>query len=96
VPTYQRTPRFAHDWKHLTQDVRDAFRRVVREQFVPGLERGKFRPQLRVKRVQAVPGVREMTFGPDGRATFEHGPGERGDPYVIWRRIGTHEVFRSP
>jgi hypothetical protein len=32
-----------------------------------------------------------------GRATFEYAAEVRpGEPHVIWRRIGTHSVFRRP
>jgi hypothetical protein len=40
-------------------------------------ERPAVRPVLRVKRVQGHPGVWEMTFPPDGRATFEYGAERR-------------------
>ena len=57
----------------------------------------QFNPVLRLKRVQGHDGVWELTFAPDGRATFEYGeeviPGE---PHIIWRRIGTHEIFERP
>lgn len=44
------------------------------------------RPGLRVKRVQtAPPGVLEMTWAPDGRATFEFGREVRaGHRHVVW------------
>ncbi len=40
---------------------------------------------------------RELSFAPDGRATFGYGE-ERvaGQPHVIWRRIGDHSIFRQP
>lgn len=39
----------------------------------------------------------EMTWAPDGRATFEYGEEQtEGEPHVIWRRVGTHDVFESP
>jgi hypothetical protein len=52
---------------------------------------------LRVKGVTAHPGVFEMTWDNDGRATFNYGE-ERvpGQPHVIWRRIGTHAIFTPP
>ncbi len=34
--------------------------------FVEDLDRGQFRPGLRVKRVQGTSAVWEMTFSPDG------------------------------
>jgi hypothetical protein len=97
VPTFQVTPRFERDWKQLTPELRARFQRVIAGQFVPDLARGAFRPGLRVKGVQAAPGVFEMSWAPDGRATFTYGRQQRtGEPHVIWRRIGTHEVFREP
>ncbi len=97
MATFQTTPRFDRDWKQLAADSRVRFRRVITEEFVPDLARGAFRAGLRVKGVQAAAGVFEMTWAPDGRATFSYGPPQRpGEPHVIWRRIGTHEVFRIP
>ncbi len=41
--------------------------------------------------------VFEMTWGPDGRATFSYGPSIRqGEPHIVWRRIGTHAIFADP
>jgi len=35
--------------------------------------------------------------GPDGRATFEYGDSILPDePHIIWRRVGTHDIFREP
>lgn len=65
--------------------------------FIACLRVGTFEPSLRVKRVQGYPGVWEMTWAPDGRATFEYGDEIRpGESHIIWRRIGTHSVFRQP
>jgi len=97
VATFQTTPRFDRDWKQLAADSRARFRRVITEEFVPDLAKGAFRAGLRVKGVQAAAGVFEMTWAPDGRATFSYGRPQRpSEPHVIWRRIGTHEVFRNP
>jgi hypothetical protein len=56
-----------------------------------------FRGALRVKGVHSAPGVYEMRWAPDGRATFEFGQPVRGrEPHIIWRRIGTHDIYGSP
>ena len=97
MPTFQTAPRFDRDWKQLSPELKSRFQHVVTAQFVPDLARGAFRASLRVKGVQAAPGVFEMTWAPDGRATFSYGrPQRAGEPHVIWRRIGTHQVFREP
>jgi hypothetical protein len=97
VPTFQTSPHFDRDWKGLTAEAQARFQRAVIGHFVPDLEAGALRPGLRVKPVQGTQGVWEMTWAPHGRATFSYGPQQReGEPHVIWRRVGTHEVFRSP
>jgi hypothetical protein len=38
-----------------------------------------------------------MSWSPDGRATFEYGDEiQPGAAHIIWRRVGTHSVFRQP
>lgn len=97
MPTYQRLPRFDADWEKLPEDRRERFRRAVR-QLIEDLDAGRpFRPGLRVKRVQRTRNVFEMTFAPDGRATWHYGTEIRpGEPHIVWRRIGTHDVLASP
>jgi hypothetical protein len=95
MPTYEVLASFWRDWRGLTPQQQHAFRREL-EQFIADLRSGTFRAGLRVKRVQGYPGVWEMTWAPDGRATFEYGDELAGDPHVIWRRISTHDVFRRP
>ncbi len=56
-----------------------------------------FRPSLRIKRVRGTTGIFEMMWAPNGRATFEYGVEVHpGDPHIVWRRIGTHEIFKKP
>jgi hypothetical protein len=67
--------------------------------FIEALRTGpsSFPPGLRVKRVQGAEGVWEVTFAPDGRATFMYGAEVRpGEAHVIWRRVGTHDVLSDP
>jgi hypothetical protein len=67
------------------------------ERFVNSLARGQFDPTLRVKRVQGTRDVWEISWAPDGRATFSYGPEVRtGQAHVIWRRVGTHRVLEDP
>jgi hypothetical protein len=78
--------------------------RVVLDTFVPAAvsatsEPGTvWPPSLRVKRVEAAPGIWEMTWsfsGPDGRATFEWIEIDSA-PAILWRRVGTHAIYREP
>jgi hypothetical protein len=97
VPTYTRLPAFDADWKALSHDDRGRFRAAIAA-FVEDLGGGHgFRPGLRVKGVRGRRGVFDMTWAPDGRATFSYGASlQEGEPHVIWRRIGTHSIFSRP
>jgi hypothetical protein len=40
---------------------------------------------------------RQDLRAPDGRATFQYGDEvQAGEPHIVWRRIGTHDVFDRP
>ena len=97
MPTFDITDVFRKDLASLDHLDRRRFEKAVRA-FVEDLRRGQgFRPGLRVKKVQGAAGVSEMTWAPDGRATFEYGAEVRpSEPHVIWRRVGTHDVFARP
>ena len=96
MPTYHYARRFRAEFLALPAPMRALFMTAV-AQFVADLNTGRIRPSLRVKRMQGHPGVWEMSWAPDGRATFEYGeeliPGQA---HIIWRRIGSHDVFRNP
>jgi hypothetical protein len=83
VPHYSTTPRFRRDLRSLPKAVRAKFAKAVREGSIPA-----------ATRVHATSGVYEMTFAPNGRATWQYGPTiEPGVPHVVWRRVGTHDVL---
>lgn len=97
MPTYEWLARFRADFDALTPSQQAAFL-VAIGQFVEDLRSGRgFRKGLRVKGIQGAAGIFEMTWADDGRATFEYGESfVEGDPHVIWRRVGTHRVFKRP
>ena len=96
MPTYALTASFRRDFAELTPDQKAAFRRAVAH-FIQDQSAGRFRKGLRVKGVKGAKGIFEMTWADDGRATFQYGPSLiEGEVHVIWRRIGTHEIFGNP
>ncbi|MBM2822662.1 MAG: hypothetical protein HW413_1408 [Thermoleophilia bacterium] len=97
MPTREILPRFWRDWVRLSSEAQEAFLAAA-DKFVDDLATGRgFRSGLRVKGVRGTPGAYELTWAPDGRATFSYGRSIVGDePHVIWRRIGTHEILREP
>ena len=102
MPTYERESRFLRDWARLSRNQRGLLL-TARDQFVDDLRdmeagrRSSFRRGLGVKGVKGAPGVFEMWWAPDGRATFSWGeeivPGQR---HIIWRRCGDHEILKNP
>lgn len=96
MATWDKTDRFLRDYADLSADEREAFMRAVRD-LVEDLRRGQFRSGLRVKGVQGSPSVSEMSWADDGRATWRYGPEVvKGQPHIIWRRIGGHDIFGNP
>lgn len=96
MPTYLRLPRFNRDWERLSPQEQARFRAALAV-FVADLAAGSgFRPGLRVKKM-AGHDIWEMTWAPDGRATFCYGqPVRDREVHIIWRRVGSHQVFTAP
>ncbi len=95
MATYEWLPRFWKDWLRLTTGQQRLFQVAVR-QLVYDLNAGRgLRAGLRVKCVQGQPGIFEMTWAPDGRATFTFGQEQKpGHRHIIWQRIGGHEILK--
>lgn len=96
MPTFAWIARFRRDFERLSADDQARFLAAV-QMFATALPHGSLPAGLRVKQVQGYPGVYEITWAPDGRATFEYGAAViSGEIHIIWRRIGTHDIFRDP
>ncbi len=100
MPTHEEAAQFWSDWKRLSPASQGRFREALKK-FLDDLETlpgGQFRGSLRVKPMQGVDGIFEMTWErKDGRATFQYGdeliPGQ---PDIIWRRTGGDGIFTQP
>ncbi len=96
MPTYAVEEQFGRDFRAMARSRQLAFL-WARNRFIEGLRSRQLHPALRVKRVVRHAGVWEMTRAPDGRATFSYGAEIiSGQPHIIWRRMGTHDIFRQP
>jgi hypothetical protein len=98
MPTYELTDTFKKDLTALDAVDRERFYKAV-QMFVEDLKSSdrRFRAGLRVKGVQGADGLFEMTWAGDGRGTFEYGKELRvGEPHIVWRRVGTHDIFSRP
>ena len=50
-----------------------------------------------IKGVKGHPGVFEMSWPGDGRATFHYGaPVRPGEAHIVWRRVAGHDIFQNP
>jgi hypothetical protein len=95
VPTHAETDSFLRDYRALSPVDKRRFQAALKR-FIADLRKGttSFRPGLRVKRVKGRGGVWEMTWAPDGRATFQYGkPVVPGKAHVTWRRLGDHSIL---
>lgn len=98
MPTYERLARFKRAYRRLTPEQEARLRTAV-GRLVGALSAAP--PALPgeplVKAISGHPGVFELRFSPDGRATFTLEPPQRNDlPHVVWRRIGGHGVLSDP
>lgn len=97
MPTFEWEAMFGREFAGLDRSSQAAFLAAV-GQFVEDLTAGRSpRRGLRVKGVKGHAGIFELTWADDGRATFAYGDERvQGQPHVIWRRVGTHAIFRRP
>jgi hypothetical protein len=97
LPTYAWLARFGADFDRLTREQQTAFLLAV-AQFVEDLNAGAgFRAGLRIKGVKGATGIFELNWADDGRATFSYGePVVAGETHIVWRRVGTHAIFKQP
>lgn len=99
MPTFHTLLAFERDYKRLTPGQQAQFADCLRK-FVSDLQdmeagrRHNVRTGLRVKRVQGLEGIYEITWASGGRALFSWGeeqvPGKR---HIVWARIGGHEIL---
>jgi len=97
MPTHDEFNQFLREFEALTREERKQFIKAMKY-MVTDMRAGQpFRASLRVKRVQGHPRILEMTWAPDGRATFEYGDEvHAGEPHITWRRIGGHDILKNP
>jgi hypothetical protein len=96
MPTYEVLASFLRDYEKLTAEQQAAFLTAV-SKLVNDLKQGELRAGLRVELVRGTDHIFELTWAPNGRATFQYGASRLpGEFHVIWRRIGTHDIFTAP
>lgn len=98
MPTYDKLPAFLNGYRSLAPEHQERFFAAVRALVADLQAHRPFRQSLRIKAVQGHAGIFEVTWEwPNGRATFEYGQEQvPGEPHIIWRRIGGHDIFGAP
>jgi len=97
MPTHEELARFLREWSRLTPRQQTLFLAAVIEMVEDLTSAAGYRSSLRVKGVQGYPGVFEITWARDGRATFHYGPEKQsGQTHIVWRRIGRHRILDDP
>jgi hypothetical protein len=81
----------------LTPAQQTLFLAAVMEMVEDLSNHAEIRSSFRVKGVKGHPGVLEMSWARDGRATFHYGSEKQpGDAHIVWRRIGKHRILQDP
>ncbi len=97
---FHTTKAFDRDYKRLDEKHKKKFRKLIAD-FNAAAEKaaaGDDNPWpngMRVKPLRSARGVWELTWSkndPDGRATWEWAD-IGGEPGVLWRRVGDHDVL---
>ncbi|MDX2971324.1 hypothetical protein PWY87_02795 [Kribbella solani] len=100
---YRTASTFDRDFARLPRDHRHMYLKILGEHFLPAIAAGSFTgtppwpKRLRVH--QLAGGIYSITWsfaGPDGRATFHLERPDQGDTILVWRRIGTHDIYDRP
>jgi len=98
VPTFDRLALFKREYRRLTPEQQARFKVAVAK-LIAALSQTPPRVpgEPLVNPLAGHRGVYELRFAPDGRATFTFAAAVRdGQPHVIWRRIGGHDVLDRP
>ncbi len=100
---YSATRAFRADAARLPGEHYKMFRHAVFSHLLPalaaGADKGEAAWPTRLRVHQVAAGIYSMTWsfaGPDGRATFHFATDEAGDTVLVWRRVGSHDIYRRP
>jgi len=102
---YVRLPAFLADWQGLPEAERAFVKQWLAEDFLPAVAAYEADPAgfvwprgLRFERLKSSDGICAVTWsfaGPDGQATFQFSTTD-GEPCLVWRRIGYHDICDRP
>jgi hypothetical protein len=76
------------------QNVRDA----IKEKFLLFKENPNYpyHPSLRIKQMEGFPGIYEGHISKSLVFTFHKEVNKNGDQIIVFRKIGTHDIYKIP
>lgn len=99
---YRTLAAFDRDYSALPPEHQKLFRETLTQHFLPALAAGALTgespwpPRIRLHKIaESIYSITWSFTGPDGRATFHLEPSNE-EPVLVWRRIGTHTIYRQP
>ncbi len=101
---YRSLESFRGDFARLPAEHRTLFLHMLRTYFLPAIAAGSFSgtpswpKRLRIHRLSNSE-IYSLTWNfssPDGRATFHLDKIDDGEPPLVWRRVGDHDIYRHP
>ena len=105
MPTYEASARFQRDYQRLSPAQQQQFLAALQD-FIATLREWeqtrrtgapRFPPTLGIKRMVGHQGVMEFAWAADGRCTWEYGDEVLPEHFhIVWRRIGSHDIYNDP
>lgn len=101
---FETTASFDRDFTKLPREHQRLFRDAVANYFLPAVAAGAFTgdplwpPRLRIHQLRGT-NVYSLTWNfssPDGRATFHLDTDQGDSALLVWRRVGTHHIYKQP
>lgn len=95
APTFDRLAQFKRDYRKLTAEQRRAFRAAAKKMIAPLSSTPPGEPgRALVRDVPGHPGYLELYIDRNTRAVYTFGQAvRRGQPHIIWCRIGGEEAL---
>lgn len=89
---FRRRKSFKSDLEHLPKEIQE----LIREKFNLFVENPSH-PSLKIKKMQGFKDMWEGHITTDYVFTFhwDEDP-ETGEPIAVFRRVGTHEIYKKP
>jgi len=83
--------RYNRDFLHLERSIAESVKKKLAL-----FQENPWHPSLRVKKIRGREGIWELSVTEQYRVTFEWAKAKGEEQIVILRRVGTHDILRTP